>query len=99
MWLMLQCEAPRDYVIGTGETQSVGRFVEEAFDVAGMDWAEHVEYAPELQRPSEVGVLLADASKAREELNWRPKTSFRELVEMMVDADIELAKKEALNGI
>jgi len=89
MWLMLQHDEPDDYVIGTGERHSVREFVERAFAHAGLDWRAHVKIDPRYFRPAEVDALEADASKAREKLNWRAKTSFEELVRLMVDAEIE----------
>ena len=94
MWLMLQADVADDYVIGTGETHSVLEFVELAFAQAGLRWEDHVRMDARYLRPSEVDVLLADASKARERLGWRPKVSFRELVQRMVDSDLELAARE-----
>ncbi len=88
MWLMLQQPKPDDYVIATGETHTVREFCELAFARAGLDWQRHVVVDPALVRPAEVDRLVGDASKARRVLGWRPKTSFRELVEMMVDADL-----------
>ncbi len=89
MWLMLQQEEPDDYVIGTGEAHSVQEFLEEAFSYVDLDWREYVEIDPRYFRPTEVEFLLADASKAREKLGWEPKITFRELVWIMVDADME----------
>src|SRR5881409_673884 len=89
MWLMLQQEAPDDFVVGTGETHTVQEFVEIAFDHAGLDWREWVHEDPALLRPAEVERLVGDASKARRVLGWAPRVSFRELVEMMVRADLE----------
>ena len=86
---MLQQDEPDDYVIATGETHSVREFVELAFAHAGLDPARHVVVDPAFLRPAEVDHLLGDATKAREELGWEPRVSFRELVEMMVDADLE----------
>ena len=88
MWLMLQADEPDDYVIATGETHSVREFLELAFAHAGLDWEPHVEIDPRYFRPSEVDVLLGDASKAREQLGWAPKVGFEELVRIMVDADV-----------
>ena len=88
MWLMLQQPEPDDYVIATGETHTVREFCELAFARAGLDWQRHVVVDPAFVRPAEVDRLVGDASKARRVLGWRPKTSFRELVEMMVDADL-----------
>jgi GDPmannose 4,6-dehydratase len=88
MWLMLQQDEPSDYVIATGEEHSVREFVEIAFDRAGLDPDRHVVQDEQFMRPAEVDHLVGDASKAREGLGWKPKTSFRELVETMVDADL-----------
>ena len=88
MWLMLQVDEPDDFVIATGETHSVRDSVEIAFARVGLDADEHVEIDPKYYRPSEVDVLLGDASKAKEKLGWEPKVRFEELVELMVDADV-----------
>src|SRR5690606_28876306 len=88
MWLMLQRDEPRDYVVGTGVTHSVGDLVRVAFEHAGLDWQQHVVTDPRFHRPAEVDLLLADPTRAREELGWQPRTSFEELVRMMVDADL-----------
>jgi len=90
MWLMLQQDKPCDYVIGTGETHSVKEFLEEVFNYAGLDWKEYVKIDPRYFRPTEVELLLADSSKARKELGWSPRITFKELVKIMVDSDIEL---------
>lgn len=95
MWLMLQQEKPDDYVIASGETHSVREFVEEAFNLVGLDWRKHVELDCNYLRPTEVDTLLGDFSKANKALGWRPKISFKELVRIMVDNDLELAKREA----
>jgi len=89
MWLMLQQDSPEDFVIATGETHSVRDLVEIAFGVAGLDWHQHVVLDPTLLRPAEVDHLQGDATKARTRLGWKPKVSFRELIEMMVKADLE----------
>ena len=96
MWLMLQQEKPDDYVIATGENHSVREFVELAFKAVGInDWQKHIiSDNPMHTRPAEVDYLIGDASKARKELGWEPKTSFKELVEMMVKADLELEKSK-----
>ncbi|HXF93564.1 MAG TPA: GDP-mannose 4,6-dehydratase [Nitrospiraceae bacterium] len=91
MWRILQQERPDDYVIGTGEANSVREFVEEAFGYAGLDWREHVEIDERYLRPLEVDSLAADASKARRDFGWEPRVTFRELVRIMVDADLEAA--------
>jgi GDPmannose 4,6-dehydratase len=88
MWLMLQADEPEDFVIATGETHAVREAVEIAFARADLDWEPYVEIDPKYYRPSEVDVLLGDASKAREKLGWEAKVRFRELVELMVDADV-----------
>ena len=89
MWRMLQQESADDYVIATGVEHSVQDFVELAFGHAGLDWERHVVEDPRFMRPAEVDHLVGDASKARAELGWEPTTSFAELVELMVDADLE----------
>jgi GDPmannose 4,6-dehydratase len=89
MWRILQQETPSDYVLGTGETHTVREFVEEAFAYLDMDWKDHVELDPRYLRPAEVDYLLADSSKAHKELGWEPRIKFRELVRIMVDADME----------
>ena len=89
MWLMLQQDEPDDYVIGTGETWAVRELCEVAFDYVGLDWRKHVVQDPKFFRPAEVDLLVADASKAGRKLGWKPKVSFRQLVHMMVDADLE----------
>ncbi len=94
MWLMLQQERPDDYVIATGETHTVEEFVTEAFSHVGLDWRKYVEIDPRYFRPSEVDLLLGDASKAFQVLQWKPRVKFQELVRLMVDADLEIARKE-----
>ena len=89
MWRMLQQPTPQDYVIGTGQAHSVRELVEAAFGHVGLTWQDYVITDPKFMRPAEVDVLLADPSKARKELAWTPKVGFRELVAMMVDADLE----------
>src|SRR5438034_202188 len=89
MWLMLQQDEPAEYVIATGQPHSVRDFAELAFERAGLDWERHVVSDPAFLRPAEVDQLVGDSSKARGELGWEPRTSFRELVELMVDADLE----------
>jgi len=95
MWLMLQAEKPEDYVIATGETHSVKEFLELAFGRANLDWRDFVDLDPRQIRPAEVDLLLGDPSRAKQELGWQPKVSFKELVAMMVDTDIEIARREA----
>ncbi len=94
MWMMMQVDHPDDYVIATGETHSVREFLEKAFSYLDLDWQEHVEVDPRYFRPTEVDSLLGDASKARSLLGWEPKVTFDELVRLMVDHDLELAKQE-----
>jgi GDPmannose 4,6-dehydratase len=94
MWLMLQEDQPDDYVIATGTAHSVGEFVEEAFACAGLDWRRHVRIDERYLRPTEVDHLCGDATKARQQLGWQPRVSFRELVRMMVAHDMELARQE-----
>jgi len=89
VWLMLQQEQPDDYVIATGETHSVRDFLDEAFGYVKLDWKKFVEIDPRYYRPTEVDVLLGDASKARQKLGWRPKVGFKDLVRMMVEADLQ----------
>ena len=90
MWLMLQHEQPDDYVIATGETHSVREFLEEAFSYAGLEWEKYVKVDPKYFRPAEVDSLLGDPAKARAALGWKPKVAFRDLVRLMVDADMEI---------
>ena len=89
MWRMLQRDEPEDFVVGTGLSHSVRRLVEIAFEHVGLDWREFVRVDPALVRPAEVDRLLADPTKARERLGWEPRTSFEDLVRMMVEADLE----------
>ena len=89
MWLMLQADEPEDYVVATGEEHSVREFVDIAFEHAGLDPERHVVVDPEFLRPAEVDQLVGDSTKAREKLGWEPKVPFRELVEIMLDADVE----------
>src|SRR3989338_4559014 len=89
MWLMLQQSKPDDYVIATGETYSVKQFLDEAFGYAGLDWKKYVEISPKYFRPAEVDLLIGDSSKACEKLGWKPQVGFKQLVKMMVDADLE----------
>ncbi len=99
MWRMLQQEKPDDYVIATGESHSVREFVEEAFGYAGLDWQACVEVDTRYFRPSEVDALRGDASKARSLLGWQPKTGFRDLVRLMVDADREMLARQVRGGM
>ncbi|GIV80755.1 MAG: hypothetical protein KatS3mg051_0109 [Anaerolineae bacterium] len=92
MWMMLQQDTPDDYVIATGETHSVEELVTVAFEYVGLDWRDYVVQDPRFMRPAEVDLLVGDASKARRVLGWEPKITFKELIQMMVDADLELLK-------
>jgi GDPmannose 4,6-dehydratase len=96
MWLMLQADEPDDFVIATGENYSVRDFLDEAFGYLDLDWKQFVETDPRYYRPAEVDLLLGDSSKARRVLGWKPKVSFRELVRLMVDHDLNLARLESL---
>jgi GDPmannose 4,6-dehydratase len=88
MWRMLQQPSPDDYVVGTGETWTVQQWCEEAFSSQGLDWRAYVKKDPRFMRPAEVDMLVADSTKARRVLGWEPRVHFRELVRMMVDADL-----------
>ncbi len=94
MWRMLQQPKADDYVIATGETHSVREFLEEAFDYAGLDWKKYVSIDKRYLRPTEVDVLFGNSTKARKKLKWKPRVKFRELVRMMVDADMQLVARE-----
>jgi GDPmannose 4,6-dehydratase len=94
MWLMLQHDKPDDYVIALGETHSVREFLEKVFQKLALDYREYVEIDSKYFRPTDVNILLGDSTKARKVLGWRPKVGFDELVDMMVESDMELAKKE-----
>ena len=93
MWLMLQQDKPDDYVVATGETHSVREFVEAAFDYAGLDWKKYTKIDKQFYRPAEVHLLIGDYNKAKKKLGWRPQVKFKELVKMMVDADLERLKR------
>ncbi len=94
MWRMLQQDSPDDYVLATGEMHSVKEFLAEAFGYVGLDWEKYVKHDSRYERPSEVDQLLGDPTKARTVLGWTPKVTFKELVKMMMDADLKLAEKE-----
>jgi len=96
MWLMMQQDKPDDYVIATGETHTVKEFLKEAFSCAGLDWNDYVEIDPKYFRPAEVDLLVGDISKAKQKLGWEPKVKFKDLVRIMVDADL---KKEVVNSV
>ena len=94
MWLMLQADEPDDYVIATGRRKSVREFLEATFSQLDLDWKDHVEIDSRYLRPSEVDLLVGDSSRAKKKLGWEPKVGFEELVRMMVDHDLELARAE-----
>ena len=94
MWRMLQQDAGDDFIMATNETHSVREFVEETFGLLDLDWKKYVDYDPRYERPSEVDLLIGDPAKAKKQLNWEPKVRFKDLVKIMVDADLVLAKQE-----
>jgi GDPmannose 4,6-dehydratase len=94
MWMMLQQEQPGDYIVATGETHSVQDFLERVFHLLKLDWRKHLDTDPRYLRPSEVDLLQGDSSKTRRILGWKPRVNFDQLVEMMVEADLELAESE-----
>jgi GDPmannose 4,6-dehydratase len=95
MWLMLQQDAPDDYVVATGETHTVREFLEAAFRHAGLEWERHVEHDARYERPAEVDLLIGDASKAKAKLGWVPRTTFHGLVRLMVDEEIAALDRPA----
>ena len=95
MWLMLQQDKPDDFVLATGETQTIRQFLDYTFEHLDLDWSKFVEIDPRYFRPTEVNLLLGDATKAKEQLGWEPKTTCRELAQIMVEHDMELARNEA----
>ena len=95
MWLMLQQDNPDDYVIATNETHSVKEFVIETFNQLDLDWEKYVDYDDRYERPAEVDLLIGDPAKAKKQLGWEPKVKFKEVVKIMVDADLKLASDEA----
>ena len=94
MWLMLQQDEPDDYVIATNETHSVKDFVIESFDRLGLDWGKYVEYDDRYERPAEVDLLIGNPEKAKRKLNWEPKVKFKDLVRIMIDADLRLRQNK-----
>ena len=92
MWLMLQQDTPEDFVIATGKTHTVQRLVEIAFDTVDLDWKNYVEQDERFMRPAEVDLLIGDPNKAGEVLGWKPEISFERLIQMMVEADIQMLK-------
>ncbi|HEY3237890.1 MAG TPA: GDP-mannose 4,6-dehydratase [Polyangiaceae bacterium] len=99
MWKMLQVQEPEDFVIATGVTRSVRDFAEKAFSLLDLDWRDHVVHDPRYNRPSEVDSLQGDASRARRLLGWEPRVGFEELVQMMIDSDMKLAREEAAMAV
>jgi GDPmannose 4,6-dehydratase len=95
MWMMLQQDNPDDYVVATNETHSVQEFIEETFGLLDLDWKEYVKFDARYERPAEVDLLIGDPAKAKKQLGWEPKVHFKELVKIMTEADLELAKREA----
>jgi GDPmannose 4,6-dehydratase len=93
-WLILQQDQPDDYVIATGETHTVKEFVEVAFGHAGLEWEKYVKFDERYLRPAEVDLLIGDASKAKKKLGWEPKVTFKQLTQIMVEADIQLLEKQ-----
>jgi len=93
MWLMLQLDTPEDFVIATGETNTVRRCVEIAFDQVGIDWEPYVKIDDAFKRPAEVDLLVGDPAKAKRLLSWEPRTNFEQLIRLMVDADLELLSR------
>lgn len=94
MWRMLQQDEGNDFVLGTGETHTVREFAEAAFGQVGLDWKEHVRHDPRYERPAEVDLLIGDSAKAKKLLGWEPKVTFRDLVRLMVEADLDLLARE-----
>jgi GDPmannose 4,6-dehydratase len=94
MWRILQHDEADDFVIATGETHSVREFLEVCFEHVGLNWQDYVEIDPRYFRPAEVDLLVGDASKAKEKLNWEPTTTFRALAELMVDADVKSLEEQ-----
>ncbi len=95
MWVMLQQDKPDDYVVATNETHTVKEFIQETFGLLNLDWEKYVNYDARYERPAEVELLIGDPAKAKKQLGWEPKVKFKELVKIMTEADLELAKREA----
>ncbi|MBX3748537.1 MAG: GDP-mannose 4,6-dehydratase [Opitutaceae bacterium] len=95
MWVMLQQDKPDDYVVATNETHSVKEFIEETFGLLDLDWRKYVKHDARYERPAEVELLIGNPAKAKKQLGWEPKVKFKELVKIMTEADLELAKREA----
>ena len=99
MWLMLLQPEPDDYVIATNETHTIRECLEVAFGRLGLDWQKYVEIDPRYYRPAEVELLIGDASKAKRKMGWEPKTKFKDLIELMVDADLKLLQDQLAGRI
>lgn len=95
MWMMLQQDQPDDYVVATNETHSVKEFIQETFGLLDLEWEKYVKFDPRYNRPAEVELLIGDPAKAKRQLGWEPKVKFKELVKIMTEADLALAKREA----
>ena len=95
MWVMLQQDKPDDYVVATNETHTVKEFIQETFGLLNLDWEKYVNYDARYERPAEVELLIGNPAKAKKQLGWEPKVKFKELVKIMTEADLELAKREA----
>jgi GDPmannose 4,6-dehydratase len=95
MWVMLQQDKPDDYVVATNETHTVKEFIQETFGLLNLEWEKYVNYDARYERPAEVELLIGDPAKAKKQLGWEPKVKFKELVKIMTEADLELAKREA----
>ncbi len=95
MWVMLQQDKPDDYVVATNETHSVKEFIQETFSLLNLDWQKYVKHDARYERPAEVELLIGNPAKAKRQLAWEPKVKFKELVKIMTEADLELAKREA----
>jgi len=98
MWRMLQQDEPDDYVLATNETHSIREFLDVAFARVDLDWKDHIKFDERYLRPAEVDLLIGDYSKAKEKLGWEPQTRMKALAELMVDADLEIARREAATG-
>ena len=96
MWRMLQADEPDDYVLATNETHTVKEFVQEAFGHVGLEWEKYIKYDARYERPAEVELLIGDPAKAKRQLGWEPKVRFKELVQIMVDADLEMLEGKGL---
>jgi len=95
MWVMLQQDNPDDYVVATNETHTVKEFIQETFALLDLDWEKYVAYDKRYERPAEVDLLIGNPAKAKQQLGWEPKVRFKELVKIMTEADLDLAKREA----